>query len=192
MVLTPHAYRGRMDGEALQGHYARVAAAAPVPLFVYHMPDITGLDLSAELLTTLVRLPNVWGFKDSSTQGGPLAGTLTQVRTLGFVGSGARFLQGLEAGAVGGILAIANLIPELCVSLYSAWEARKLERASELQARATAVVQALRGWGVAGVKAALADRGGIDVGPPREPLRLPSPEVRRAVAAAIDAARQVI
>jgi dihydrodipicolinate synthase/N-acetylneuraminate lyase len=109
---------------------------------------------------------------------------------LGFVGSGARFREGLEAGAVGGILAIANLIPQLCVELYAAWKAGQYERAGALQARATAVVQALRGWGVAGIKAALADSGGVDVGPPRSPLRLPPPEVRAGVAAAIAAARQ--
>jgi dihydrodipicolinate synthase/N-acetylneuraminate lyase len=192
MVLTPHAYRGRMDAEALQGHYAAVAAAAPVPVFVYHMPDITGLDLGAELLQSLLQVPNVWGFKDSSTQGGPLAATLQQVRTLGFVGSGARFLDGLDAGAVGGILAIATVVPELCVALHAAWRARDRQRAVALQAHATAVAQALRGWGVAGIKAALMDRGETDAGPPRSPLRLPPAEIRAAVAAAIDAGRQAV
>ena len=189
MVLTPHAYRARMDTEALRAHYLAVAEAAPVPVFVYHMPGITSVELPSDLLAELVRQPNIWGFKDSSTQGGPLAGALSQASTCGFVGSGARLLEGLEAGAGGGILAIANLVPELCLGLFAAWEAGNLDRARELQARAAAVVQALGGWGVAGVKAALADCCRLDVGPPRSPLRFPPAEARAVVARAIEAVR---
>ena len=189
MVLTPHTYRGRMDATALCEYYTAVAGAAPVPVFVYHMPGITGLDLEPELLCELVRHPNVWGFKDSSTEGGPLAATLSGVSTLGFVGSGTRLLEGLEAGAVGGILAIANLVPACCVGVFAAWEAGDLARARALQGAAAAVARAMQGWGVAAIKAGLAERGGVEVGPPRPPLRLPPPEVRAALAAAIDAAR---
>lgn len=188
MVLTPHAYRARMDAEALHGHYAAVAAAAPVPVFIYHMPGITGLELAPEVLTSLVRLPNVWGFKDSSTEGGPLAATLAATETLGFVGSGTRLLEGLRAGATGGILAIANLVPACCAGIFAAWRAGDTARAAALQGAAAAVARALQGWGVAGIKAGLADRCGFDVGPPRSPLRLPGREMREALAAAIEVA----
>ncbi len=189
MVITPHAYRARMDAGALRRHYSTVASRAPVPVFVYHMPDLTSLDLSADLLAELVRLPNVWGFKDSSSQGGPLAGALARQPTLGFVGSGARLLEGLRAGAVGGILAIAAVVPELCSGVYSAWEKGDSQLAQKLQERAAGVVQSLRGWGVAGIKAALADCCGMDLGPPRSPLCLPPEDVRAAITGAVASAR---
>jgi dihydrodipicolinate synthase/N-acetylneuraminate lyase len=189
LVITPHAYRARMDAEALRHHYRTVAAAAPVPVFVYHMPDLTGIDLPAELLAELTGFPNVWGFKDSSTREGPLAGALEMRQALGFVGSGARFLAGLQAGAVGGILSIANVVPEVCTSLFAAWKRGDFAQAEQWQERAGRVVQSLRGWGVAGIKAAIIDRCGIPVGPPRAPLRLPPAAVRAEIAAAIDAAR---
>lgn len=191
LVLTPHVYRGRMDAEALGAHYAAVAGEVPVPVFVYHMPGATGLDLEATVLTDLVQIPNIWGFKDSSTQGGPLAETLRRVTTRGFVGSGTRVLDGLEAGACGAILAIANAIPELCVRLDAAWHSGRQEEALALQARAAAFTEALGGWGVAGIKAALAVRGRPG-GELRAPLRLPPPVVRRAIESALRAATEAV
>lgn len=187
LVLTPHYYRARMDGAALRRHYGVVADAAPSPVFVYHMPEVTGLDLDAEVLADLVRHPNVWGFKDSASEGGPLADTLQRVRTCGLVGSGARLLEGLQAGAAGGILAVAHVVPEICVGIDTAWRAGDLARARALQERATAMTRALRGWGAAGVKQALACRG-HEAGEPRSPLAPPPPEIRRRIDAALRAA----
>lgn len=184
MVLTPHAYRSRVDATALQRHYAEVAARAPRPVFVYHMPDMTGLDLAPQVLADLVRIANIQGFKDSSSVGGPLAETLRHATTIGFVGSGARILPGLEAGAAGAILAIANAAPEPCVALFEAWRSGDVERARLLQERAAAFTQALRPWGVAGIKAAMAQRG-WDAGAIRAPLGMPDGGARDTIAAAL-------
>jgi dihydrodipicolinate synthase/N-acetylneuraminate lyase len=185
MVLTPHAYRSRVDAAALRRHYTMVAGLAPVPVFVYHMPDMTGLDLAADLLADLVHIPNIWGFKDSSSTGGPLAAALQSAKTIGFVGSGVRVLPGLEAGAAGAILAIADAGPEPCVALFEAWRAGDLEHARLLQERATAFTQVLRPWGVAGIKAAMALRG-WEAGPIRAPLRMPDDVARGDIRAALE------
>src|SRR5262245_8948951 len=60
LVLTPHVYRARMHGDALVRHYTAVADASPVPVFAYHMPGVTGIDLDADTLASIVRHPNVW------------------------------------------------------------------------------------------------------------------------------------
>lgn len=177
LVLTPWYYRGRMDGESLRRHYEAVAAAAPVPVFVYHMPEVTGLDLDVATLAGIVSLDNVWGFKDSSSAGGPLAETLQLQRTCGWVGSGTRLLEGLDAGAAGGILAVAHLVPEVCVALESAWRRGDRSAAARAQALATEVTLALRGWNVAGIKYGLVQRG-LHAGLPRAPLP-PFPEASR-------------
>jgi dihydrodipicolinate synthase/N-acetylneuraminate lyase len=186
LVLTPYYYRARMDAEALRSHYAAVADAVPVPVFVYHMPEVTGLELEAATLAEMVAHPNVWGFKDSSAAGGPLAATLERVRTCGLVGSGARLLEGLEAGARGGILAVAHAVPEACTDLHEAWRAGDRARAGELQERVAALARALRGWGVAGLKHALAVRG-CPAGASRAPLAPPPAAVRQGIEAALRA-----
>lgn len=188
LVLTPSYYRARMDGEALYRHYEAVAAASPVPVFVYHMPEVTGLDLDAEILSRLVAIPNVWGFKDSSASGGPLAGTLQQSPTCGWVGSGTRLVEGLDAGAAGGILAVAHLVPEVCVAIDSAWRRGDRDTAQVAQRKATAMTLALRGWNVAGIKYGLGQRG-LAAGSPRAPLAHLPEDVRQHVQ---DTLRRVI
>jgi dihydrodipicolinate synthase/N-acetylneuraminate lyase len=186
-ALTPFIYRARMDPEALRRHYTALADRAPIPVFVYHMPDQTGLDLEADLLVDLVAHPNIWGFKDSSGVGGPLAEALRRAPTIGFVGHGARLLEGLAAGAAGGILAAAHLIPEICVRIEACWRAGDHRGAEEAQRHATVLTHALRGWTIPGVKYGLAWRG-MPGGEPRRPLAPPPPDVEERIAAALSAA----
>ncbi len=187
LVLTPFAYRARMQSEALRRHYATIADTAAIPVFVYHMPDATGLDLEADLMVELVAHQNVWGFKDSSVVGGPLADALQRTRTIGFVGHGARLLEGFAAGAVGGILAVAHLIPEICVRVDACWRAGDHQGATEAQQHVTALTHAIRGWTVPGVKYGLTWRG-LPGGQPRRPLAPPPHDVEERIAAALSAA----
>ena len=191
LVLTPHAYRSRMDAAAMRQHYAAVAAAVDVPVFVYHMPGATNLDLPWKTLENLVGLPNVWGFKDSSTSGGPLAETLQRASTRGFVGAGTRVVTAMESGACGAILAIANVIPEVCVQLVAHCEAGRWEPARRLQEPVRVAVETLGEWGVPGIKRGLALRGWPG-GDPRPPM-LPAPATAdAAIRTAIDAALAAI
>jgi dihydrodipicolinate synthase/N-acetylneuraminate lyase len=184
-VLTPYASRAHAAPESLLRYYQGMASgAAGVPLFVYHMPGLTGLDLEPELLAELVSLPGIWGFKDSSTEAGPLAATLARQSTIGFVGSGTRVLDALAAGASGAILAVANVVPELCVALFEAAGKRDAVRAVALQERLTVLVETLRPWGPGGIKAALASRG-WPAGTVRAPLAMPPEAARRALEAAV-------
>lgn len=173
LVITPSAYRARMDGAALRRHYEGVASASPVPVFVYHIPDVTGIDLDPETLSAILAHPNVWGFKDSSPTGGPLAATLQRLAgapAAGFVGSASRLVAGYEAGAAGAILAVANVVPAACVALDAAWRRGDRAAARAWQEKIAAVTAAWAGgWAVASIKALLrAD--GITVGSPRSPL----------------------
>ena len=187
LVLAPFYYRTQMRDEAILAYYRDVATASPLPLFVYHIPQVTGIEMQADLLARLVALPNVRGFKDSTVSGGPLRAALQAVSTHGFVGHGGRLLEALQAGACGGILAVAHVLPEAAVTAFAAHRRGAREVATAAQAQLQTLVGAWRGHGVAGVKFGLEVRG-LDCGVPRAPLpRLPV-DVQRAVAAAIDAA----
>jgi len=187
LVLTPHAYRARMDDATLRRHYTALADASPVPIFVYHMPEVTGLELAASTLIEILQHPNVWGFKDSSAEGGPLAATLAVTRTCGFVGSGARVVEAFEAGAGGGILAVAHVVPEVAVELASAWKSGDRTRAERLQAGLRGVATSWKGYAVPGVKYALRKRG-LRAGNARQPLGEVPAEQQARIDAALDAA----
>jgi dihydrodipicolinate synthase/N-acetylneuraminate lyase len=105
LVLTPHAYRARMNRDAFEPHYAAVAAAVGVPVFVYHMPGATGARARIRDARIAAANPEHLGLQDSSTTGGPLGTTLQRFATArGFVGAGARVVDAMQGGACGAIL----------------------------------------------------------------------------------------
>jgi 4-hydroxy-2-oxoglutarate aldolase len=181
LVQPPAYYKGAMSPEALREHYRVVADASPVPVIVYQAPlRMSTLDLPTGLVAELSHHPNIAGIKDSRGKL-ELVGELVDQCREGFqvlVGSGAHLYPGLEVGAVGGILAVANVAPGASGVLFQTWQAGRSSEAGRLQERLGPLHHDLvAGVGVGGVKAAL-DLLGYRGGDPRPPLR-PLPESRR-------------
>jgi 4-hydroxy-2-oxoglutarate aldolase len=181
LVQPPAFYKGAMTSKATGDHFRAVADASPLPVLIYQVPlKMSTLDLPNDLIVELSEHPNIVGIKDSR-------GKLELIRDLvercepGFqviVGNGALLLPALEAGAAGGILGVANLMPGACTAVFRAWKAGRPEEARSVQGRVAPVhISVIGGMGVPGVKAAL-DRLGMQGGPPRPPLRpLGTPEL---------------
>lgn len=189
LVMTPAIYRARMTPDVLRRYFDTVADAAPVPVFVYHIPEVTGLDLAPETLDALLEHENVRGFKDSSTSGGPLASTLRRSgrERAGWVGAAPRYTAGYDAGAAGAVLAVAHAIPATVVALDAALRRNDREVALRLQAQVARVSEAWAGgWAVAALKQSLRARG-LPAGFPRAPLVDAPAEVEAAVTAAVEA-----
>jgi len=181
LVLTPFYFRGRMTEDALVGHYQRVADASPLPVLLYNVPVYTGLVIPPRVVEKLAAHPNVAGLKDSAGDVGWLLDVLARVPADFEVlcGSASVFLPALEAGACGGILAAADVLPEAFVRLFRLHRDGRRREALELQKALGAAARAIVGaHGVAGVKAAIEARG-LAGGDPRLPL-LPLSEVTRA------------
>lgn len=174
LVQPPAFYRGAMTREALRDHYHAVADGSPVPVIVYQVPlRMSTLDLPTALLADLSTHPNIAGVKDSR-------GKLELLREVvdatadGFqvlVGSGALLQSALEAGAVGGILGVANILPDSCAAIHAAHVRGDAAEAARIQTRVAPVHTGIvGGMGVPGVKYAL-DLVGRAGGAPRSPLR---------------------
>ena len=173
LVLPPSYYRGRMTQDALASHFFAVADASRVPLIVYNMPACTGIDLDAALISRLARHDNILGMKDS---GGDLVKMATIRGLLGpgfqiLAGSASFLLPAFTVGAVGGVLALANIAPKACLDILRGVQDGRLEEARETQIRMVPVNTAVtRRWGVAGLKAAM-EMLGLRGGPVRAPLQ---------------------
>ena len=172
LVVTPSYYRGLMTRDVLREHFYAVAEASPIPIIIYNIPACTGIDLDAETVAVLAEHENVIGIKDSGGNVTKLAeichltGTNFQV----LAGSASFLLPALSVGAVGGILALANIAPAQCLLIRQAFLDRDLEQARQEQLRMIPVNTAItRRWGVPAVKAAL-DMLGMYGGPARRPL----------------------
>lgn len=192
LALTPHYYRNQMQRPDVQTLYFRsVADRSKIPVLIYNIPAVTGYDLTVETVAELSHHPNIIGMKDSSGNMPKLAEFGKAVKP-GFqllTGSGARLSEALELGAVGGILAIANVLPYACITIWEAFRRRENDAARDWQARilrASELVPAKHG--VAGLKHAM-DLNGYYGGPPRLPLIPPSTEARSEIEAAFEGLR---
>jgi dihydrodipicolinate synthase/N-acetylneuraminate lyase len=96
----------------------------------------------------------------------------TRTKEVGFqvlTGSAGNFLEALEAGASGSILAFAAFAPQACQEIYLAWKDHDLKLAAEKQARVSEACRHMYGFSPAAVKHA-SDFNGYYGGRVRSPL----------------------
>lgn len=172
LVVAPHYYANAMTIAELRGHFQRVADESPVPVVLYNIPKYMHFALPKELVAELAQHPNVIGIKDSSGSIDQLGGFLEaqSERFSVITGSGSTLRAALEAGARGGILAVALFAAGPSLEVLRAVGAGNSSGVTAAQARlkpmADVIVAKL---GVPGVKAAL-DHVGKVGGVPRAPL----------------------
>jgi 4-hydroxy-2-oxoglutarate aldolase len=172
-ILPPFYFVNFMTDDALIRYYTRIADESPVPVMMYNAPKFAaGLTFSASLVSALAAHPNIAGMKDTSKE--DISIYIDAVpKGADFcvmAGSIEKFYSGLLKGAVGGVLSIANYLPDLCCKLQELHEAGNQEEARELDIYARGLSKNAAGnWGVAGVKAAM-DLLGYHGGNPRNPL----------------------
>ncbi len=188
LIVTPNFYKGMMTFEALKRHYLAVADAVRIPILIYNVPQFTGINLTPALIAALAVHPNIAGIKDSSGNIGQLAEIIrtTPDDFAVFVGSAPVFYPALCVGAVGGILAVANVIPDVCVNIKTLYERGNHEEARKLQFE----IIPLARWvtaehGIGGLKMAM-DEMGYEGGPPRSPLFPPEETQHQTLSALLD------
>ncbi len=181
LVMTPSFFGAQVSDAAMIRHYEAVADASPVPVVAYNVPKFTHLNLSPETVARMAPHPNLVGLKDSAGDIGQLI-NLRRLCPADFailIGNAGAYLSGLQIGADGGILALANVAPRECVAIRDLVLAGRAAEALPLQFRLMPVARAVTtGYGIAGLKAAL-DLLGYRGGDPRPPL-LPADEATRA------------
>jgi 4-hydroxy-2-oxoglutarate aldolase len=158
LILPPHYYRGRMTLEALTRYFHAVADTVDIPIIIYNMPACTGMDMDVATVAAIAKHPNIIGLKDSAGDVTKL-GALHQMLADDFqilAGSASFLLPAISVGAIGGILALANIAPAQCLAIRDLALAGNWDGARELQVQLIEVNTAVTGrWGVAGLKAAM-------------------------------------
>jgi 4-hydroxy-2-oxoglutarate aldolase len=179
LVVTPSYFKGSMKPQILYDHFISVAESSRIGILIYNVPQFTGINLEPELVAKLSEHPNIIGIKDSSGNIGQLSEIvhLSQKRFAVFVGSAPVFFPALCIGAVGGILAVANVVPQDCVEIQNLFNEGKMNETRELQSRLTPLAKAVTTkYGIGGLKMAM-DLTGYFGGDPRPPLKRPGKEV---------------
>lgn len=181
-LLMPHFFAKKIDDEVLKSFILEVADASPVPVVLYNNPSVAaGVTIRADLLRAVSSHENVVGMKDSSRE---TYKENVEARTDSFhimSGSASYFLDLVRAGGIGGVLSLANIIPDACVELHKLQLAGKAVEADELNERLVKLNKQVSGtYGVAGVKAAM-DIAGFHGGVPRRPLPGVTPADRESL-----------
>ena len=160
----------RQSDEAIVEHYKAVGAAANLPLFVYNLPQATGVEITPEMMQKIQDgVPQLKGLKHSAV-------TFANVRAFSnmglqcLVGNAMLMLPALTIGASGCVDGPPNVAPELWVEIWNAYNDGDIHRAEAAQEKASQVTDLVRSIGLhAGTKAILSERLGIDCGAPRPP-----------------------
>jgi 4-hydroxy-tetrahydrodipicolinate synthase len=178
LLTPPYFLRPSVDG--IIEYYGDVARNGGLPVIVYNNPGRTGTDLTPPIMRKLYGVPGVIGLKECSRDLAQMA-QKAQERPEGFAilyGDDDMFLESLMMGAVGGILAAANLVPETLLEIYRAYADPKgdLRRASDLQNRLLPMILSWYTVNHPGpLKQAMAMIG-QPVGAVRKPLQPASPQ----------------
>ncbi len=185
LVVTPFYYDH--DQAELTAYYRELAGESPLPVYLYSVPTYTGVELHPETVGTLAPESGIVGLKDSSGSLGALA---RHERRTGegftlLAGSADLLASGLAHGADGGILAVANLRPELAATVVESQQADP-RRARELTALLGESHAAVFEHGVAGLKWAMRERG-APAGFPRTPHRPLDSGARESLRETLDA-----
>jgi 4-hydroxy-2-oxoglutarate aldolase len=173
LIITPSFYKTAMNHKVLLYYYTAVADSISIPLIIYSVTKFTNVNIEIETIAKLAEHPNIIGIKNSSENIAEINATIynTPKDFDVLVGTGSVLLYGLISGAVGGILALANIAPDECIKICNLFSEGKLNEAEEIQSRMYAVNKAITAtYGVAGLKASMGLLGYYG-GQPRKPLQ---------------------
>jgi 4-hydroxy-2-oxoglutarate aldolase len=184
LVRTPSFFKSQMTTDAFVRHYTAVADASPVPVLLYNYTALTGVNLLPAAVARLAPHPNIAGVKESSGDVAQMAEYLAVSSGEAFAvlaGSVPTFYAGLCVGAVGGVLALACVLPDACVRVFDLAREGRHDDARALQRRITPLAKAVTvQYGVAGLKAAM-EMVGLAGGEPRLPLGPIPADARREI-----------
>jgi dihydrodipicolinate synthase/N-acetylneuraminate lyase len=134
VVCLPQYFRLGFDH--VKRHYQTLAEMDLLPVFYYHYPAITGLNLTPAQVAEILSLPNVAGIKESTLD------MLSIKRHIAFAserdrvylsGSELNFLQFMDLGGHGVVGAGSLVMPRTAVGMYQAYQSGDRAKAKVLQ-----------------------------------------------------------
>ena len=181
LVVPPYFIRPSLDG--VVEFFQTVAGDSGLPVVVYNNPARTGMDLTPAVMRQLYGLPGLIGLKDCTRDLAQMA-QKCQEAPAGFdilYGDDDMFFGSLMMGAAGGILAAANLVPEMLVEIYREATSGDARRANDLQNR---LLPMILSWYTANHPAPLKEAMAVigqPAGQARKPLHAPGEEQKAEI-----------
>jgi 4-hydroxy-tetrahydrodipicolinate synthase len=140
-VVIVNPYYWTLTEDNLYEHYRTVAEAVDIPILLYNFPNLTGQELTPDLILKLVdRHSNIIGIKDTVDTAGHIREIILKVKTKHphfsvFAGFDDHLWNTISLGGDGVISASANFAPELTIGIYQAFINKDYGKAVELHRR---------------------------------------------------------
>ena len=170
LVVTP--YFLRPTTKELYEHFEKISRSCEIPVFLYNIPQVTGVHLDWWLIDGLREIEGITGMKDSSGNMIHLTTVLAR-RPKEFqvvIGHDEVAFPALVSGCDGAVLMSANVIPGYYIKMQEAIAKGAIGEAFGIQREIQKTIRLLvnRGGGMA-IKVAL-NMMGVPVGDARMPL----------------------
>lgn len=163
-----------LPAESVKLHWQSIIDSTSLPFIIYNIPQLTGFDLTPQLLSELAENEKVIGVKNSA-EPVYLMERYRQAAGEDFIifnGSDEQFVGGRLMGADAGIGGTYGCMPELFVALDKLVSKNKIEEAKALQFKINECIFDLLSckslYGAA--KQVMSIRFGINCGDPRKPF----------------------
>ena len=134
LIVSPYYFKP--DSRELFEHYSSVINSTDIPVIVYNVPKFTGYNVDPDVIVRLAEeYDQVVGVKDSGGSIGQISELIDRVgnRISVLAGTADVLLPCLLMGGRGGVLAVANVAPRLCINLYDHFKQNQIERARQVQ-----------------------------------------------------------
>ena len=172
IAAVPGSYY-KPDQEAVMKYYSTISSFTDLPMFMYHIPPMTGVHLSPETAIEIMEEhSSIIGIKDSSGDFRNLQ-QLVYGKPDGrivFCGTDDYFLPGLITGMDGCVSGYSNAFPESYVHLYKLFQDGEFSKAMTIQSRISGLRALLTDPRIQPIKEAMKLKG-VNAGFVRPPLR---------------------
>jgi N-acetylneuraminate lyase len=174
-AMGPNFFRPRRIGQLVDFCQEVASAADRTPFYYYHIPSMTGVDLSLVEFFRQggERIPTLTGakFTHEDLMDFIRAVQLDEGRYNLLFGRDEYLLAGVALGAEGAVGTTYNFAPGLYRQVVESFESGDLASARSAQAQATEMIAVYRDHGGLPAGKEIMKMLGIDVGPPRRPLQ---------------------
>ena len=145
LVVCP--YYNNPNQEGLEAHFRAINDSVALPVLLYNVPGRTVVDLAPDTVARLAQLPNIVGIKDAT-------GDMDRVsQHAASIPEGTQFVQlsgddpsalgHLAMGGMGCISVTANVMPEACAAMHTAFHAGDLDEARAIERKLIALHKAM-------------------------------------------------
>ena len=176
MLIAPYYITPTQEG--IRDYYKAYADAIGGPTMLYEIPSRTNIALKAETIASIADDGTIVGMKASNRDMAQFTRILALCGDKINVTSGEEdlFPTTIAMGAVGGVLATANILPRTWVEIFNLAKAGNLKAALTKHAALKPFIDAVFAECNPGPLKTAQAMAGISVGPVLSPLRAPAPE----------------